>query len=219
MAWVATENFESYSAGALAGNNGGSGWTSAWTSLSNDDWQVGTTTVCGGSKNAVDTVTSGDATSRIYRDFAALSGTTNEVQFYLAASSATTDNIQVQFANSSSASRIEIQMGEGVGGGGDIELVGATSQSLATSFSANTCYLVTVDIDVTNSRARAKLDGGAYTSYVSLANSGDITRLILTASQEGTGANTSFYFDEIGPVGGAAATTLLSRRMRMGIGS
>lgn len=48
MAWVAEENFDSYSNGNLVGNNGGSGWSGAWTGSTVT--QVEGTTVFQGTK-------------------------------------------------------------------------------------------------------------------------------------------------------------------------
>jgi len=48
MAWVAEDNFDSYSDGDLNGNNGGSGWSAAWAG--DVDYDVEGTTVYQGAK-------------------------------------------------------------------------------------------------------------------------------------------------------------------------
>lgn len=210
MAWVATDDFESYADGALAGNNGGSGWSGAWASSGSDNWTVQGTVVYEGLK-AISSANS--VTQTCQRSFTALSGTSNEVRIAIRRTTVSGAARNVVVFNAGATFRFQLEAGDNGGGAVNIRIATSGGNTIIeTPMSADTWYLVVLDIDMTNSQVRGKLGGGTYTSYRAMDGSGAIDTVKLQ-TQDGTGTG---YFDYLGPQ--AAAAGGIGRLMMMGVG-
>ncbi len=148
MAWVAEENFNSYGDGDLHGENGGSGWATAWSGSTNFDVQG--TTVYEGAKAVENTTNAGVTISRN------LSSTVTAGTWYMAVRSGSNDTgfAYWQFKDTTTASIFAI----GLDSNGQItysrEGLGRTN---IQAYSANQWYVIkltysaageTMDVDI-----------------------------------------------------------------------
>ena len=93
----------------------------------------------------------------------------------------------------------------------DIRLIGATTVSVLSAPTTNTWYQVIIQLDFTNDRVRAKVDSGAYSSYVN-GTSGAFAQVDKVGLAFG-GTSGSVYIDTI------EYTTSQNITMVAGIGS
>lgn len=152
MAWVATDDFNSYSDGDLNGNNGGSGFSAAWSGSVNFDVQG--TTVAEGAKAIVNT--SGSNISRALTS--AVSGDGNIVYFAMRNSSAAAGGAKMRFLDGSSAIREQIIMNSS----GNIVLGITSPVTVLAGYSANTWYFFKLTLNVTSQTATLAYSTDAY---------------------------------------------------------
>ncbi len=199
MAWIATDNFDSYPDGDLSGQNGGTDWTAAWSGGAGFDVQG--TVVYQGAK-AVSVVRTG-AAQEITRDFTAI--TAGSV--YIAVRVTSTALESYLMINEGATSRGYIKHTGGVisiydNGGG-------VYQNVATGLSADTWYIVNIEFDdgAQPNNYRARVYNGSWGSFSSWyqVNGGsytNISRIRLQLDTPGTG---TAYYDLITPTDPVAA--------------
>lgn len=194
-AFSITDNFDSYSDGDLTGQNGGSGWSAAWSGSTGYDVQG--TTVYSGAKAITDTI-GANQNHTIIRDL----------------SSETSGDFYVAWRTSSvSAACGYFLLREGASGRGYIRLpctaastnltiynnTGGTYENIATGLSANTWYVLHVQFDATTDQYRARhYDGSwsAYTAYKDMVPGTGISRIEIQNEGESSTTGT-MLFDEI----------------------
>lgn len=159
MAWVATENFNSYSDGDLNANNGGSGWAGAWTQ------SAGTISVQG---------------TTVYEGAKAISSPSGSAQLYYRQLTSTTSSGIVSFRLRMTATTIDgaIVLEETSGAGkmyfriapdGNFKIFdngGGVYQTIQ-AYSTDTWYLCEMEFDDASQpeKYRARVDGGSWTSW------------------------------------------------------
>ena len=215
MAWVAEENFDSYSTGDLDGGAGGSGWSSAWAAQNANEMLVSTGQYLN-SPNSLNTSDSGGAGD--YRRPLTTSFATGTLYFafYVTAGAA-------EFVLNLRAGGLAT-MGITLAANGDIKVL-ARTPSIAWytvgTFSDDTMYIMEMDIDTTSDqyRVRWKEEGGeygAYSSYYTPRNTSSITQITLNSNP------TSFavYIDAISATDpDASASTSIKSRNGLAIAS
>ena len=190
MAWVAEENFDSYSTGDLDTKNGGSGWSAAWVATS------GTMTVSTGEfLNSPNSVLTSNAGGGYYTRVLTSTFSTGVLYFaaYMAAGAA---GFVFNLRDGGLST-----MGITLTAGGDIQILRRTpsiSWLTVGTYSDDTMYIFEMDIDITSDqyRIRWKEEGGSYgsyTSYVTPRTTNAIDRVTLNAN---SGA-TAKYFDAL----------------------
>ena len=161
MAWVATENFDSYSDGDLSGENGGSGWGGAWSSAQTT-FEVQGSVVQGGTKamrfvSALD----GDGITRPL----AVDVDTGNVQFYVRRADKV-GVVQIILRDSGNSGVIRVDF-ENTAAGGDIVLNPPTDNiELLADFALDTWYLIEMEVNCTGDSHRARVDGGTWSTAV-----------------------------------------------------
>ncbi|MCR4324158.1 MAG: hypothetical protein NUV69_00515 [Candidatus Curtissbacteria bacterium] len=191
MSWTAIENFNTYSDGNLATNNGGTGWAGAWTAVTGTGPQVQGTTVFEGAKAV--SLSEADAVSERQLTTGVTSGI---VHVAIRKSSVAAGSITFAFTLRSASGSANDQVRLLFDADAGISLVGNTTEVLSASPNANQWYEVDIEIDQANSRFRARLDGGTYSTYVAdIGNNGftSITHVVLAQSTSTTG--TAFWDD------------------------
>lgn len=179
------DNFDSYGTGALAGNNGGTGWSGAWTNGINDNWQV-ENTVSQSASNGVSAAS--DATDRyIYRVMASAQSSGIQGFYMRLAGTAGFNDFQLNSGNyTTGTAACYIRMD----GSDNLIAYGPSFGSSVTgkaSYAANTWYLVEIDFDCATDDYRIRVDGGSWTSRISFVN-GVLTtldRVVLHNSDNG----------------------------------
>lgn len=204
-AFAITDNFDSYADGDLTGENGGSGWSAAWTG--NTEFDVQGTTVYAGAKAVSDAVGSNQSHT-ITRDL----------------SSETSGNFYIAWRVSSVSQACPyVILREGASGRGYLRFPCTASSGapdiydsnpgsyddITTGLSANTWYILHVEFDTTTDQYRARIyDGswGSYTVYKDLVAGTGISRIDITNEGEASTSGT-FTFDEIQTTDPFAVTT------------
>ncbi len=195
MAWVAIENFNSYSDGNLSFNNGGSGWSAAWGGGSdNEVFDVQATQVYEGAK-AIENITTAEAT--IERDLTT-SVSAGKWYFAMRSSSNSVGLIYLTFRDSVTANIFHIRLDSN----GYIRHSheGQAATNLMT-YNADQWYVIEVDFiggstDTVDVRIH---DGNSWNgpyNKSTYASGGNITRVTM-----GRGAAGTFngYWDIITP--------------------
>lgn len=186
MAFLCTENFDSYANGDnLSGKSGGSGWTTNWVSagtgeITNAQAQSGTLSMLP------------DATTNPYRDFTNVTVGTLDFYFYIVSG----DQTLVRLYNTGTALIYlktlsnQVQVYNGVA----YENVGAYSNATWTK--------MTIELDQTAQpyKARYRVGAGAFSSWISRAGNVVLTGVDRFLTFENP------YYDSIAP-GSATATT------------
>lgn len=224
MAWVATDDFDSYTNGATVPTlNGGTGWSAGYI----NDFQGTNCTISNSAPyqgaNAMSVASGTDGVVR--RDLAsAVSGTGNIFYFAFKKSTTTAGQTVFYLKNGGNANtRLKVQLGSS----GNLELVGATTVTVMTSFSANTWYAIRVTFDVTANTAVCAFStnafgpGGSFSadsSAVTMSSTGNIDSV--TLSQEaGTAIVSGFdYISPTSPFAGSAATAVVHNLGLLGVG-
>ncbi len=192
MAWPATETFESYANGNnLNTRNGGSGWGGAWADVTLSKYIVANDQAYDGSLSVKVTTASGEE-PEISRPVSS-STDGDEVTFAIRKDTNSIHPLGV-FGYDATTYRWYLQLSTG----GNIVLNGTN----VGTYSANTWYKFSVQLDYTNHRARVSIDGGAYSSYVTF-NGGvgtSTTKLNLIVSSSGVGTMNG-WIDTIKPPG------------------
>jgi len=198
MAWVAEELFDSYSDGDLNGNNGGSGFSAAWSGGTNYDVQG--TTVYQGAK----AVTGVNANQNISRPLT--TAVSSGVVYVAMRYSAGTGDAQFDFrtsGNTTNAFRISMR---DVSGSKNILTLAAVETTLLTGFDTSVFYVfeVTINGDNTfNIRFHNGTSWSSTTSNLAYANNGNIDGVQLNSG----GAQTVFY-DYISPTNPISSTSI-----------
>lgn len=193
------DNFDSYSVGDL---NGQGSWTApvevdVQNSVSQSPSNGITRTSAGGLSNstkAITAITNDSATVSCY----VRSTVTNDAgggSFGL-----------IVFDSTNEIARIVMSQDNN-----DIRLIGATTVSVLSAPTTNTWYQVIIQLDFTNDRVRAKVDSGAYSSYVN-GTSGAFAQVDKVGLAFG-GTSGSVYIDTI------EYTTSQNITMTAGIGA
>ena len=176
MAIIFSDNFDSYSNGDL---NGQGGWGAG------TDYDVEGSVVESGAK-AVQALNSVNGVSYIDKSFTA-SGGTPIVSIYVRNSNASTQGAYTGIFDSAGVGWYVVVKSDNT-----FQLIEsdfATSVAFGSGWSANTWYKIEVEVDTVNNRARARVDGGAWSSYVSKATFGtqiSKIRLVIGANNAGT---------------------------------
>lgn len=178
MAWVAVENFDSYSDGDLAGENGGTGWSGAWANGAVEVLDVAGTQTYQGAKAVTDN--SAVNNSFYTRDLtSAVSGDGNIVYFAMRKGSTSSGLLNINIRNSGSGNRAEVRFNTS----GNLVLVGTTTVTLLAGYSADTWYAIRLTFNVTAGTATAAYNSGSgwssESSAVTMNNSGNIDRIAL----------------------------------------
>lgn len=186
-AWGATENFDSYTAGAsLSGGAGGSGWTANW-SVTPDPVTTENAPSGMSGKSALAGWTSGDG-GEASRTFTAI--TEGTVSFQMMATATNRDGRFTLIDTTVPATRVVIRFTSG----GNINAIGSGTNTLQT-YNANQVYTIKVKFGHTAGNFAVSIDGGAYSADFDMNGTGSqVNKLALT--NENVSAS-SFYFDEI----------------------
>lgn len=207
MAWLATDNAESYSNGnAISGLNGGSDWSGAWSVAGSGTKDIiNTPTLQGSLCFRLDKV--GSQEPEALRSFA--NTTSGSMTFIVRATTNTKHALYCGFDETTTGRfAVGIDGGNNLGGGaGNIVAYGSTVVS-AGAFSADTNYTIVVEYDNSTDQFRISTNGGSsFTSYVSyIAVATNLTRIrwrIIATDA----TNADYYFDDIKPYSAAAPTT------------
>lgn len=202
MAWVAEENFDSYSDGDLPANNGGTGWSNSWQDVfQGTDTDVQGTTTYQGAKAAQYVGSTASAVQR------SLTTAVSSGVMYIALRAAQTNGggFSVSLRNSSDSGIINIQFDavDGRGTTGNIYLLGRsggtpTVATIVSGYSANTWYAIRLTFDTGADTFSAAGSSGAYGSggsygtestTLNTLSSGDAARIQLSAE-----STTADYF-------------------------
>lgn len=182
MAWVAEENFDSYSVGDLTGNNGGSGWSGAWgVVLSDTLYDVVTDDFYGGTKSV-----KGVNAANLSRGLT--TGVSSGVLYYAHKYTSGSSDAKLGFwVTPHSALAYYILFNAG-----NISCQGTT---LVSGFSTSTWYLFEVTLTGSNTLDVRYHDGTSWSTAVTglaYTNSGSITGINFNC-----GSPTTFYTDSI----------------------
>lgn len=199
-AWAATyagvDNFESYSLAALSGDNGGSGWTAAWSSTPTSVTVVSSPTYTG--SRSVQANASGPSTSRTFT--AASSGT-----MYVSMYANNTTDIMGVIIQDGANGKIYIFFNNT---SGNISFFNGTAyQVLVTSFSTNTWYRIGIQWDNANhpNQAEYNVNNGAWTGWFNV-NGTFATLDTINLNQQSL--SSAFYWDDISNVYSAAVASV-----------
>lgn len=202
MAWTATDNFNSYSNGDLAGENGGSGWSGAWSNGATALINVVDSPVYEGAKSIELNTTDNTFYTRDLTT--AISTNGNILYMVLRRTSTSSGEIANSIRNSSTGNRVGIKMNAS----GNITLVGTTTVTLKTGYSANTWYAIRLTFNVIANTATAAISEGTYqtggtwgseSSAVTMNESGDIDRIGI-GGDVGTGQDFMDYISGTDPL-------------------
>lgn len=149
------DNFDSYSVADLNGQG-------SWTAAGEVDVQ---NSVSQSASNSI-TRTGAGGLAMSTKSITAITNDGATVSFYVR-STVTNDGGGGSFGGAILSSVSEIARVVMSQDNNDIRLIGATTVSLLSGATTNTWYKCTIEIDFTNDRVRAKIDSGAYSSYVS----------------------------------------------------
>lgn len=186
MAWVATDDFNSYSDGSISGVNGGSGWSAGWV-LGSGAIDVQGTTVYEGAKAVTANTSLADLASR-----ALTSTVTVGTMYFAMRASATTVVGFTILENGSGTGKMYIKFDND----GNIKIFSNGSGTYVTlqAYSANTWYVIGIDFDNTGhaNQYRANVDGGAFSSYYTV-NGGSYTSISHVRLETDTGTGSVFW--------------------------
>ena len=92
---------------------------------------------------------------------------------------------------------------------GNIEVCGTTCEDIQATFSTNTLYKITVEYGAFGTciadQVRAKVEGGSFSSCLTMSNSGDVDEIVLEASDVGGTILEQFLVDTIVDIPSAVA--------------
>ena len=199
--WIATDDFSSYSNGAsLNGGSGGSGW--------NGNWSVNYQTA-----TVENTPTPGSPAKSVYLtgapalgvDFTrAITGIASgivRIYFYATNVPTGTKGYYPIVLQQSGTSKFYLEWGGGTFTGNTIGLWGSgTPQQIGSGLSAAAWHYVDIDFGSSPNQARAALDGGAWSPYVT-ATSGSFSTIdgYRCTTADGNSGDPGYYIGPIGP--------------------
>lgn len=193
-AFALTDQFDTYSDGDLTGNNGGTGWSGAWSGSTLFDIQG--TTVFAGAK-AVRVVNDGGGEDGVERSFTS-SVDSGDAYYALRWDSGTSGYGTLEFYNGSSFGG-GIQIRDDGSPKRIVALSSVAPTELLSNPSSGTWYIVHIQfLSATTFRARVKASGGAFGSFSStLTYAGSVSSLTKFKFTTGNSSGTTFYWDEI----------------------
>lgn len=161
MAWIATENFDSYTPGAgLNGGAGGSNWTAGW----NANAGFTTETAPAGGQGGVCARKSGTSSDLANRPLTGVAAGVIHWQMRLSAVPSVDQFIGVQFSNAVQ-NVLHIKMTNG----GNISMFDGNLGDYVTiqAYSVDTWYSIDVEFDAVGqpNQYRVKVDNGSWTIY------------------------------------------------------
>lgn len=208
MAWVATENFDSYSIGAnLNTQNGGSGWTAAWAVTSGT---ITTETAPAGGQGGLAARNNVQATTRYSRTFTGVSTGIVSWRMRLSVNSFTSNDIGFRLAKTTIGDwRCAVQFGAT----GNIEIWNNDVAGFQTiqAYSANTWYTGEIELNSVSqaNKYRARIDGGTWTDWKTVLG-GTLTDVDMVALEDqATGDPHEMWWDDIKPGTVEAGATLM----------
>lgn len=184
-AWVATDNFDSYSDGDLNNGAGGTGWSTNWSG--NAIYDIQGTVKFQGTK-AVQYVDAA-AEPEIGRTYA---GVTDGCTHVAIRRNASADILEYWIAEGgiAEANRVfGIQMFNL-----NINVVGSASTNLG-AYALDTWYEVDFEYDASTDQFRARLDGGTYTAWLNARTTETQVDGLLLRNGANGGASTSYWDD------------------------
>lgn len=217
MADFAVEEQFAYSDGDLNGQNGGSGWSGAWSADVLYD-VASSVPPTGATKYVV--VQSAAAEPTASRSFSA---TADSGDWYFSIRKAGTGNAQSINLKQSTNRAIDVSWNTA---GGNIVITGTTSQTIITSPTIDTWYDINIQfVTTTTMRARGKLSSdttwGSWTSAVTLGVTGSpngIDNITLRYNQAGA-TDPNFYFARFQTTDPSAVAATTPLQMMMGVGT
>lgn len=203
-AWSATDSFETYSVGSLSGDNGGTGWSGAWTQAT-AGWNVVSSPTCSGSR-AIQYASAGADYNR-----SLTSGVTSgimQICIMVDTSPTATHGIDVEFRDGTTV-KFDIGLAfTTFTNCSSTDLCFANESSgveLVASPVSSTWYTVNVEFDQANNRARANVDGGAWSSYVTAAGGSFTSITNVRLNTNASGQQGHYFLDDIGVGSGPPA--------------
>jgi hypothetical protein len=191
MAFISTDNFDSYSDGNLTGNSGGTNWSSNWSTTGTGSWepQVQASVILGGTKSVA--MTPDAASDRgAARSFDAI--TSGVITVKVRRTSTSTGVMYIALMEGSSI-RMKVEMYST----GYFTLNGTSRNNIET-YSADITYTLYIEFDCSTDKARLKVDSGSYSSWFDFgAATTSIDGLRFMSSDATTGVVN--YFDDIAP--------------------
>lgn len=188
MAWVATEPFTLTSGQSLNGTGGGSGWSTSWASTPAGAFIGDTSFFSEGTSSVKNSTVDADSVRTLS------TGVTSGLVAIDMARSVTSNNAAYcHFRDGTTIKFTALMNPDGhiyVGAGAT-----GTDTDLGT-YSANTWYSITMEIDQANSRIRARLDNNDWSSYFSVTFTSISSMRLNTSNSAGTFVN---YYDNIRP--------------------
>lgn len=202
-AWTPTDNLNSYGAGDLAGNNGGTGWSAAWSG--NTEFDINTTTTFEGAASASGVVTA--APGSVLRSHSGNVETTGTVHIACRRSDKSAGEfVCLDIRDIAPVTLVTIRMQTA-----DLILNGATNVTLVTGYSVNTWYAVDLQFDTAGNTyqaracANANCTNEAYSSAVGRIDTLDtgVGSVAMRCSSDCAG---TVFFDDIRDTDAGAAT-------------
>lgn len=188
MAWIAEDNFDSYSDGNLTGNSGGSNWTTNWSTIGSGSWepQVEGSVVLQGTKSISMTPDNGSDRGAIRTFTAITSGT-----FYIMVRRNTSSTGQMYFGLRGDAGYGPIIY---MNSSGNIVANATTLQA----YSADTTYTLAINFDCATDLFSVSVNGGTFSSDIAFDTAATNLHTIRVMSADATTGVTN-YFDFISP--------------------
>lgn len=193
-AWVAVDNFNSYSDGELGGDNGGTGWSDAWEAIFGSGFMVEGSVTNEGAK----AISFSDSVQSIawYKRDLTQSVSSGIVSFAMRLNDLDNSDVEASFTDTS-FEHGRVRMGNS----GALILSTNDGEAVLRDngfFFANVWYTIHVEIDGVNSRFRGRVDNDAWSDWVYEIDNpfSDITRMIVYMVINLPGAVA--YFDTIG---------------------
>jgi hypothetical protein len=189
MAWAATDNFDSYSDGDLNSQNGGTGWSAAWTG--NTLYDVQGTVTKSGSKAIV--LVDNGSEPEIGRKLTAV--TDGSVHVSMRRNTTSVDSQGFWLTEGSTPTEANRVCGVQFNASGNIIAVGSGSTTLQ-SYSADTWYDVDIQFDCATDKFRVSINGGEYSLWLDFRTTEtQIDGVCFTMSN--SGAASTNYWDDI----------------------
>jgi hypothetical protein len=182
---IPADNFNSYSNGDLTGNSGGSDWSAAWSGSTNYDVQG--TTVYEGAKAIGNT---SNSSGNISRTFSAVTSGVFSVAMRRSVNDTGLTRTLWEYTGDGT------QYGVELAASGNILLKSASGDVTLQSYSADTWYVIELQVDTAVPRARARVDGGTWSSWASPfegSGTGGVNKLYLDQDN----ATASNYWDTL----------------------
>lgn len=211
MAWTATDDFDSYSAGIeLFGLNGGSGWSTAWDQPSGSTSLVTVQNAPAGmSGKAVRAIEDGGTDLNVDRTFSDISAGSLRVLLRVAGTTSPDDFAGIQLGEGAS-NRMFLKVS-----GGNLQMYDGSAYQTIQAVSVDTTYTIDIEFDdsAQPNQWRVRVDEGSWTIWRGV-NGGGYT--VINRFRIDQSAGTSgfiLWVDAIGATPAAAAGHPALRRL------